>query len=66
MADTLAEMAVEVLTTADGRAKTALSRQHAERWFAARAEGKTPEILNKLVGQIEDALAWAGLIWQRP
>jgi uncharacterized ferritin-like protein (DUF455 family) len=39
MADTLAEMAVEVLTTADGRGKTALSRQHAARWFAARTEG---------------------------
>ncbi|MWD30146.1 DUF455 domain-containing protein, partial [Aquicoccus sp. SCR17] len=32
-------MAVEVLTTADGRAKTALSRAHAERWFAAREAG---------------------------
>jgi uncharacterized ferritin-like protein (DUF455 family) len=32
-------MAVEVLTTADGRAKTALSRAHAARWFAARAAG---------------------------
>jgi uncharacterized ferritin-like protein (DUF455 family) len=39
MALTLAEMAVEVLTTADGRAKTALSRAHAVRWFAARGEG---------------------------
>ena len=29
---TLAEMAVEVLKTADGRAKTALSRAHAARW----------------------------------
>ena len=36
---TLAEMAVEVLTTADGRAKCALSRHHAETWFAARAAG---------------------------
>ncbi|MFC7705126.1 ferritin-like domain-containing protein [Plastorhodobacter daqingensis] len=36
---TLTECAVEVLQTADGRAKTALSRQHAARWFAARAEG---------------------------
>ncbi len=33
---TLAEMATEVLTTADGREKTRLSRQHAARWFAAR------------------------------
>jgi uncharacterized ferritin-like protein (DUF455 family) len=36
---TLARMAVEVLTTADGRAKTALGRAHAARWFAARAGG---------------------------
>ena len=34
--------------------------------LVARAEGKTPEILDRLVGQIEDALAGAGLIWQRP
>ena len=34
---TLTEMAVQVLTTADGRAKTALSRRHAAAWFAARA-----------------------------
>jgi len=39
----LAQMAVEVLTTPDGRAKTALSRAHAARWFAARA-GDAPEI----------------------
>lgn len=39
MARTLAEMAVEVLTTADGRAKTALGRSHAAAWFAARAAG---------------------------
>ena len=37
--NSLADMAVEVLTTADGRAKTALSRAHAARWFAARAAG---------------------------
>ena len=36
----LAEMAVEVLTTADGRAKTALGRKHADAWFAARAAGQ--------------------------
>jgi uncharacterized ferritin-like protein (DUF455 family) len=36
---TLAEMAVDVLTTADGRAKTALGRRHAAAWFAARAAG---------------------------
>jgi uncharacterized ferritin-like protein (DUF455 family) len=35
----LAEMAVEVLTTADGRAKTALGRAHAAEWFAARKAG---------------------------
>ena len=39
MASTLAEMAVEVLTTADGRAKTALSGAHAAAWFAARDAG---------------------------
>ena len=38
-AKTLSEMAVEVLTTADGRAKTALSRAHAATWFAARQAG---------------------------
>ena len=32
-------MAVEVLTTADGRAKTALSRAHAARWREAREAG---------------------------
>lgn len=36
---TLAAMAVEVLTTADGRAKTTLSHAHAATWFAARAAG---------------------------
>ncbi len=35
----LAERAVEVLTTADARAKTALSRAHAAAWFAAGAAG---------------------------
>jgi uncharacterized ferritin-like protein (DUF455 family) len=35
----LCDMAVQVLTTADGRAKTALSRAHAAAWFAARAAG---------------------------
>ena len=40
----LAECAVEVLTTPDGRAKTALSRQHAQAWFAARAQRECPEI----------------------
>lgn len=37
MAQTLAAMAVEVLSTAGGRAKTALGRTHARTWFAARA-----------------------------
>jgi uncharacterized ferritin-like protein (DUF455 family) len=36
---TLAEMAVEVLTTADGRAKCALSHRHAATWRAARDAG---------------------------
>ena len=35
----LTQMAVEVLTTADGRAKTTLSRTHAASWLAARAAG---------------------------
>jgi uncharacterized ferritin-like protein (DUF455 family) len=35
----LAERAVEVLTTADGRAKTALSHKHAAAWREARAQG---------------------------
>ena len=39
----LAEMAVDVLTTADGREKTALSRKYAAQWFAARAtDAPTP------------------------
>ena len=43
MTKTLAEMAVEVLTTADGRAKTALAHKHAAAWRAYR-EGDGPEI----------------------
>ncbi|MGH1354436.1 MAG: ferritin-like domain-containing protein [Thalassovita sp.] len=39
MTKTLTEMAVEVLTTADGREKTALSHKHAATWFAARKAG---------------------------
>ncbi len=39
---TLAEMATEVLTTADGRAKTALSRRHAALWKAARSGAADP------------------------
>ncbi|KUP93746.1 ferritin-like domain-containing protein [Tritonibacter horizontis] len=40
---TLAEMATEVLTTADGAEKTALSRRHAAAWRAART-GDAPVI----------------------
>lgn len=40
----LAEAAVAVLTTADGREKTALSRSLAAEWFAARDRGETPEV----------------------
>jgi uncharacterized ferritin-like protein (DUF455 family) len=36
----LAERAVEILTTADGREKTALSHRHAADWVAARAAGE--------------------------
>jgi uncharacterized ferritin-like protein (DUF455 family) len=43
---TLAEMAVTVLTTADGREKTALSRKFAAQWQAARKAGETPAIGN--------------------
>ncbi|WP_112309407.1 ferritin-like domain-containing protein [Pseudogemmobacter bohemicus] len=44
MAMTLSEMAVEVLTTADGRAKAAISRRHAALWFASRQAGQPLEI----------------------
>ena len=37
---TLAEMAVEVLSTADGRAKCALSQAHAAAWVSARKAGQ--------------------------
>lgn len=40
----LAEMAVAVLRTADGREKAALSRKFAAEWQAARHDGETPEI----------------------
>ena len=40
----LADRAVEVLSTADGRDKTALSRAHAAEWMAARGVGDLPEI----------------------
>lgn len=44
MTKTLSDMAVEVLSTADGREKTALSREYAAAWFAARDTGNAPEI----------------------
>ncbi len=40
----LAQMAVAVLTTADGAEKTALSRKYAAQWQAARAAGEKPKI----------------------
>ncbi|SFU65841.1 Protein of unknown function [Aliiroseovarius crassostreae] len=40
----LARMAEEVLRTADGREKCALSRRYAAEWFAARTGGDLPEI----------------------
>lgn len=40
----LTALATEVLTTADGRAKTELSRKHAAAWFASRKAGKPLEI----------------------
>ena len=40
---TLTQMATAVLQTADAKAKTALSRDYAARWFAAR-RGQAPEI----------------------
>ena len=44
MTPSLAECAEAVLRTADGRSKTALSRAHAARWFAARADGSAPPV----------------------
>ena len=44
MSLTLAEAAVEVLSTADAREKTKLSRAHAARWQAAVARGEVPDI----------------------
>ena len=44
MAAALSAMAVEVLTTADPAAKTAISRAHAAAWFAARAAGTPPPL----------------------
>ncbi|MEO1239520.1 MAG: ferritin-like domain-containing protein [Pseudomonadota bacterium] len=42
--ETLAQMAVSVLETADGRTKTALSRSHARTWRAARETGGPLEV----------------------
>lgn len=39
MSKTLTQMATEVLTTADGREKTTLSKRHAAAWFASRSKG---------------------------
>ena len=44
MSLSLAQMAVEVLGTADGREKTRLSRAHAAAWRAARAAGDPLEV----------------------
>ncbi|WP_317054429.1 ferritin-like domain-containing protein [Roseovarius rhodophyticola] len=41
---TLSEMAVEVLTTADGREKTAMSRAYAQQWSEARDAGTPLQI----------------------
>ena len=54
MALSLAEMAVEVLTTADGREKTALGRSHAATWFAAR-DGGTPLPIGKAAPPLRPA-----------
>ena len=43
-----------------------LVASNTEAALVARAEGKTPENLNRLVGQIKDALAGAGLTWKQP
>ena len=43
---TLTEMAVDVLTTPDGREKTAKSHRHAKTWFDAKESGITIEIGN--------------------
>ncbi len=41
---TLAQMAVDVLTTADGREKTAKSRAYAKEWLSARKSGAAVEL----------------------
>ena len=40
----LTQMAVDVLTTHDGRGKTMLSRHYAKVWFEARANGAVIDI----------------------
>ena len=40
----LTQMAVDVLTTQDGRGKTMLSRHYAKVWFEARANGAVIDI----------------------
>ena len=57
MAASLAEMAVEVLTTADAREKTALGRAHAERWLASRAAG-TPLAIGCATPPLHPARPW--------
>lgn len=54
MDQTLAEMAVAVLMTADGREKTALGRKHAATWIAARSNG-TPLPVGKCVPPLRPA-----------
>lgn len=41
---TLTQMALEVLTTADGREKTAISKRHAATWFESRKDGPAIEV----------------------
>ena len=63
MALSLAEMAVQVLTTADGREKTALSRRHAATWFAARESGQmlaignaVPPLMGRALGSLAQSV----------
>ena len=54
-AQTLTERAVEVLNTADGRAKTELSRAHAAAWLASRKPGATPMAVGRGVPPLHPA-----------
>lgn len=54
MTATLSEMAVEVLSTADARAKAALSRAHAAAWAASRRAG-APLALGRAVPPAQPA-----------